>query len=93
MSPKEWKEIKQELINRGFKVIVKGKRKREYIAEKENTLIDLFRGGISGTSSNLVIYIFDSEQNQMVYEGENCSYRKILSAMDCILEDMQEDWG
>ena len=92
MSPKEWKQIRQELINRGFKVSVKGKNKREYIAEKDDILINLLRGGISGTSSNLVIYIFDSKNNQMVYEGENCSYKKILSTMDCILKDIQEEW-
>ena len=92
MSPKEWKQIRQELINRGFKVSVKGKNKREYIAEKDDILINLLRGGISGTSSNLVIYIFDSKNNQMVYEGENYSYKKILSTMDCILKDMQEEW-
>lgn len=90
MNPKDWKQLKQELINRGFKVSVKGKSKKEYIAEKDFVIVNILRGGLSNCGSQIAMYVFDPKENRMVLDDENSHYKNLLSDLDCLLEDYQE---
>jgi len=90
MNPKHWKEMKQALLNRGFKVSVKGKSKKEYIAEKDFVIVNILRGGLSGCGSTIVMYVFDPKENRMVLDDENSNYHKLLSNLDCVLDEYKE---
>jgi hypothetical protein len=88
MDTKSWNQLKVELQQRGFSVQTKGRSRREYIAQKDNTMVDIFRGGLTGTGTKLLMYIYNDEAGNIEFEKEDSFSKNLLDALDAYLEEL-----
>ena len=82
MTTLDWKSLKTELEFRGYKVAVKGRSRKEYIAEKGDILINILFGGISGTARFTELYIYDLSSDNLEVATHQYQLSKILGYID-----------
>lgn len=82
MDAKSWKQLRAELESRGYKVTLVGKHKHEYYAEKGSHIIDIYRGGITGTGSYYEVYIYDVDTQEIEFNFETRSSKQLMKFVD-----------
>lgn len=82
MNTKDWKALKSELEARGYIVSVKGRNKKEYISEKDDHIVDIYRGGVTGTGPKLKVFIYNVDTYKIDFEFSTLSYKQVLEYVD-----------
>ena len=90
MSPKEWKELKDQLIARGLNVKVAGRQKKEYIASTDYMTLDILRGGIGHSSSMIEVFVYGESFDNIISHDEYRDITKLLKVIDGYIADYKE---
>ena len=82
MNTSEWKQIRSEMESRGYSVQLKGRSKKEYVCEKDNHIVDICRGGITGTGRGAEIYIYNVDDDCIDFQYTVYDLPKLLNYID-----------
>lgn len=90
MSPKEWKQLKIELTERGLEVQTVGRQRKEYVVATDYMLVNILRGGMLHTSQYLEVFVYNPETYDILSYESYRTIQQILKLIDSLISDYNE---
>lgn len=90
MSPKEWRQLKEELLSRNLVVRTIGRQRKEYLASTEYMNVDILRGGMIHSGQSIEVFVYDASIENIAFHDSFRTIQDVLKVIDGYIADYQE---